>query len=410
MIKEQYRSTVIDTTLNIVNSQIESVRNKSITKTSLRVYKDRLIGVAGAIGSFSEAELLHEAEEALNKKIEYPAAPSSNQELCHDKRKPIIAPEDLRDEIHTLLENLKERQPHFIFSNKVSLSERRSSLTNGLGLKLDYADRTLSAGLIFKEKTSTSVFDGSIGFQERKYDRKLILDEFSLMLDAYREKADLPKNGRYPIIFVSEETPVDKFITDLKADVLYQGGSLFSEKLNQRLFNEAFTFGQNLDPEMAFNTPFFDTEGTVNPGFIFNLIENGVLKAPYCDKKTAKKYGYAPSGSAGAPYDGVPQAALLNFYIKKSNKSLKELLGGQLGILILIAGGGDFTPQGDYATPVQLAMLTDGQRLLGRLPEFNLSSQVFDMFGEGFRGVTSDTFFPFSTNELAVLEMNIAAK
>ena len=408
MIHERYISTVMDTTINIVNSKVESVRNKNITKTSQRAYEQGRIGAAGAIGAFSDADLISEAIEALNKNIEYPVSPSAGQVMACDMRQPILASKDLIGEVSSLLEELKIRQPGFIFSNKISLTEVKAGLVNDEGLKLDYADRILSAGLIFKENTSSSVFDGSLGFQERKYDRKLVLDEFDLILNAYSEKVPLPKNGRYPILFMTEESPIDKFISDLKADVFAKGGSLFSEKLGQRLFNKSFTFGQSLDPTIVYCTPFFDAEGVVNPGFVFNLIENGVIKAPYCDKKTAHKYGFCPSGSAFAPYDGVPQTALLRPYIKKTGKDLKMLLGGQTGIVILMASGGDFTPQGDYATPVQVALLFDGDHLLGRLPEFNLFSNVFDMFGEGFRG-TCDTWLPFSSNDYTVLEMNISA-
>lgn len=408
MKKEQYRSTVIDTTLNIVNSQIESVRNKHIAKTSQRVYQDGFIGVAGALGSFIEADLLKEAQEALKKKIDYPVIPSAKQTLAYDMRQPMMSAPDLIGEFSALLEELRNRQPNFIFSNKISLTEVRANFTNDVDLNLDYTDRCLSAGLIFKEKKSASVFDGSLGFQERKYDQKLVLEEFDLILNAYSEKVSLPKLGRYPIIFFTEEAPTDKFISDLKADIFAQGGSLFSGKLGQQLFHGSFTFGQNLDPKTTYNTPFFDSEGVVNPGFVFNLIENGVLKAPYCDKKTAHKYGLFPTGSAFAPYDGVPQTALLRPAIKNTGQDLKSLLGGQMGILILMAGGGDFTPQGDYATPVQLALLFDGDHLLGRLPEFNLSSNVYNMFGKGFRGATTNTFLPFSTGDFTVLEMNIS--
>lgn len=40
--------------------------------------------------------------------------------------------------------------------------------------------------------------------------------------------------------------------------------------------------------------------------------------------------------------------------------------------------------------PVQLGYLCDGERLLGRLPEFTLVSNLFDMFGEDFIGVGCD--------------------
>jgi PmbA protein len=97
-------------------------------------------------------------------------------------------------------------------------------------------------------------------------------------------------------------------------------------------------------------------------------------------------------------------------YIKRTGKDLKTLLGGQPGIVILLAAGGDFTPQGDYATPVQLAMLCDGERLIGRLSEFNLSSNVYEMFGNGFRGVVPVSgILPFTTGDYTVLEMNISS-
>ncbi len=408
MIREYYRSKVKDTTINIVNSQIESIRNKNIDKRGLRVYHNGMIGVAGAIGAYSEDELFKEAQAALEKNIDYPIKHTSDLAISGDYRTEILTPEKLREEIDALLCELRERQPDFIYTNKISLTEVHSILTNNDGLSLEYADNTMSAGIVFKEKSSSSVFDGFLGFQERKYDRKLILDEFDIILNAYKEKVSLPKNGRYPIIFVSEETPVNKLITDLHADVFTQGGSIFSGKTGQKLFNESFTFGQNLNPENTLNTPFFDAEGTVNKDYKFNLIENGILKAPYCDKKTAHKYGLTPTGSAAASYDGIPQTSLIRPYIKSTAESLKSLLGGQPGILAIVTSGGDFTPNGDYATPVQLAMLFDGERILGRLPEFNLSSNIFSMFGSGFRGVTSNTFFPFSTNELTVLEMDIS--
>lgn len=408
MIREYYRSKVKDTTINIVNSQIESIRNKNIEKTGLRVYHNGMIGVAGAIGAYSEDELYKEAQAALEKNIDYPVGHTSNLAISGDYRTVILPPENLREEIDALLSELRERQPNFIYSNKVSLTEVHSSLTNNDGLSLEYADSTMSVGIVFKEKSSSSVFDGFLGLQERKFDRKLILDEFDLILNAYREKVGLPKQGRYPIIFLSEDTPVNKLITDLHADVFTQGGSIFSGKSGQKLFNESFTFGQNLNPEKTLNTPFFDAEGTVNKDYSFNLIENGVLKAPYCDKKTAHKYGLTPTGSAVASYDGVPQTSLVRPYIKRTDESLKSLLGGQPGIIAMVLSGGDFTPNGDYATPVQLAMLFDGERILGRLPEFNLSSNIFSMFGLGFRGVASNTFLPFSTNELTVLEMDVS--
>lgn len=408
MIREYYRSRVKETSINIINSKIESIRSKNIEKTGLRVYSNGLIGVAGAIGAYSDDELYKEALEALEKKIEYPAPHSSDLAISVDRRTEIISPEKLRDEIDALLSELRERQPDFIYSNKISLTEVGTGISNNDSLCLEYADRVFSVEVIFKEKSSSNVFDGFVGARERKYDRKLILDEFDFFLNGYKEKASLPGKGKYPVVFASEGAPITKFLTDLNADVFAQGGSIFSGKTGQKLFNDAFTFGQNLDPDIMYNTPFFDAEGTVNKDYRFNFIEKGVLKAPYCDKKTAHKYGLTPTGSATASYDGVPQSSPIRLYIERTADNVKRLLGGQLGILAIVYDGGDFTPKGDYATPVQLAFLFDGERIIGRLPEFNMSSNIFEMYGPGYRGTAPCTFLPFSTGDFTVIEMDVS--
>lgn len=41
MIKEKYITNVKEISLNVSQSRIDSVRNKNITKTGLRVYEDR---------------------------------------------------------------------------------------------------------------------------------------------------------------------------------------------------------------------------------------------------------------------------------------------------------------------------------------------------------------------------------
>jgi PmbA protein len=40
--------------------------------------------------------------------------------------------------------------------------------------------------------------------------------------------------------------------------------------------------------------------------------------------------------------------------------------------------------------------LFNGERFVGRLPELNLTSNVFDMFGDSFVGVSRDSLNPLS--------------
>ena len=111
-----------------------------------------------------------------------------------------------------------------------------------------------------------------------------------------------------------------------------------------------------------------------------SYIENGVLKAPFCDKKTAQKFGFTPSGSAYAAYDGAPETGPSCAAIK---------------------------PGASFGTPAQLAFLLKDGKLAGKLPELQLSSSVYEMYGPGFLGVSSDTIMPLSTHHWLGFMMDV---
>ena len=96
------------------------------------------------------------------------------------------------------------------------------------------------------------------------------------------------------------------------------------------------------------------------------------------------------TGSANFGMTDVPGNGYVNLRIKRSDKTVKELLDGRLTVVPIVAAGGGFNDKGEFVTPVQTAMLCDGERFIGRLPEFAIKSNMFDMFGKGFIGVGSD--------------------
>ncbi|SFB30741.1 metallopeptidase TldD-related protein [Clostridium frigidicarnis] len=407
MLKEKYIENIKETSISIANSNIDAVRLKNDTKTSLRVYKDGIIGVAGAIGKYNEDELEKQAIEGLEQNIPYPYQLSGYRKENVDKRLEIIKEEELVSEVDKFLCELKNNHPEFSFSNKINLKETSTRILNDNVLDLQYADRGITIQLLFKHKNSSSLFDGFIGAEERKYDRNLLLQESEIILNTFNNKVNLPKNKKYPVVF-AHYIPVNKLINDLSGKAFGTGSSLFSNKIDEKIFSENFTFHQSLNPQDVINMPFFDAEGVVNNDYRCTLIENGVLKALYTDKKTSTKFNLPLTGSSTSFYDGVPVVSPLNYKIKESNNTLKELIGGDMAIISMMADGGEFTPKGDFATPVQLAFLFDGEKILGRLPEIQFTSNIYDMFGNGFRGVSKDNLLPFSTSKFVVMDLDVS--
>jgi len=394
--------------LTVTNGKIGAVLRSNTQKTGLRLYDDNCLGIAGAIGAYNEDELINNAKHMLKFKLPYEAAPTSDVKRSLDlSGKMDISDEEFVELSKKVLDALNTRYPQFMFSNKINLMETEESLINDAGVELVQCDRYFELVLLIKYRESKSMMD-SIGFvQSRVIDYDQILKNLSWSCDAYEQKADFSETfEKIPVVMIEHQAFLMKFLTDLRGDVFANGASLFSGKTGEKLFDDKFSLEINRNTEKTL-TRFFDGEGIVLPDDRFALIENGVLKAPYSSKRMAKQYNLPVTGSATMQYDSVPDATPYGAAVASSEKTLKELLGGRKAIYALYASGGDFTPQGEYASPIQAAYMFDGENFLGRLPQLSMSSHVNDMFGKDFVGASSDVDYPGSPCNYLVVDMNV---
>jgi PmbA protein len=406
MLTEEFSIKSRETAINVVQTAVDSIRKKDIVRTGLRVYENGLIGVAGAIGAFDRARLIARAREALSLQIAYPYEPSANRRQEMACPADLIPENELVEEIEEILFFLRKEQPGFTFFNKVKIIHNEARLFNDRDLHLAYTSSHIEVELVFKEKASRNIVDGFIGYAGRKYERNEFLRLAQEICEAYKNPLDLPAEKKYPVIFLgSEELPLKKFALELNGLKFGAGSSLLADRKEQAVFNPRFTLAQTLHPDDGFS-PFFDAEGVVNPDYRYPLIKEGVVAGPYTDKRTAALFNLPLTGSATAEFDATPTLGMTGFNIEESGASLKELLGGEKAIFVMVAMGGDFTPQGDFASPVQLALYFDGERFNGRLPQIQISGNLFTMFNEAYIGVSKDPYTSLSNDRCLVLELS----
>ncbi len=84
---------------------------------------------------------------------------------------------------------------------------------------------------------------------------------------------------------------------------------------------------------------------------------------------------------------------------------MKELIGGNKAIFVVLIQDGDYTPKGNFSSPVQLTFLYENGKFVGKLPELNISSNIFDMFGKSFIGVSRNKFFSLSPKRATIIDM-----
>ena len=390
MIKEIYSIKSKETELSVTNNNISAIKNSDTSKTGIRLYDTDYIGIAGAIGTYDEAQLEARAKQMLSFRIPYNCKPAEN--IVRDIDLPgsfNLSQADFVETSEHMLARLASEYPKFAFSHKITYEESEISLRNDIGADLVYRDKYVQAAFLIKHKDSKNLMDSFGVSLSRSYDINDVFDTVSETCAAFDNKVELPTE-KMPVVFLSNHSTVlGKFISDLNGRVMGTGASLFTGKIGEKLFADHFTLNVERKPLELYNC-FFDAEGTVLDDDCTGLIVNGVLISPFSSKKVAAEYGYTATGSAGGDYDSVPDTSPSGINIMGSGKTIMELLDGRAAIYVVQASGGDFTPQGEFASPVQTAFIFDGQRLLGRLPQISISSNVYDMFGSDFIGVSTD--------------------
>ncbi|MGL5674934.1 MAG: metallopeptidase TldD-related protein [Cellulosilyticaceae bacterium] len=404
MIKELYTTRTKQVSLNIVDTKLESVRKKNITKVGYRVYDNGYIGIAGGMGNVDMEKLEEEAISNLELKVPYEEKVTTECTMHRDRREIEFDEEDFIREAEALLAILRQKYPDFIFGNKINMEESYVSLTNDQEVDLSDRDASIIVMLTAKEKTSINIMDTGLLYLSRVWDTDKILEEAERVIASYRTQVALPDKKKMPVI-MQINLVESKLREELSGESVGLGSSLFKDFIGEQKFNENFTYSQSVHEE-AYHVPFFDAEGAINDGHLCHLIENGKIVTPYTDKKTARTYGYQHTASSVCVYDGSPALSLTDTTIASTGKTLKELLNGELGIVVVMAAGGDYTPEGNFGYPVQHAILTDGEKMLGRLPLIHISNNLYDMFGKDYRGCTSDQVV--WTLRMVVMDMNVS--
>ncbi|MDI9438353.1 MAG: metallopeptidase TldD-related protein [Bacillota bacterium] len=393
MKKEFITMRIKESAARVQNSEVTAVRVKDITRKGVRVYQDGKIGIAGVVGDAPEDVLLQGAMQNLNAGIAYPYPLTQNlkDHRCYNEQP--MSSQELLEQAEGVLQILQKDYPDFAFSESISSIEQIVQMRNSEGLDLEYKDAVFALSLILKERATANLFDGALFCLTRNFDPDKFWDFNRSFLEAYRNKVELPEGDVLPV-FMWDLSVLQSFLgRALHGERFARGSSLFSGKLGEQLFAEKVTIELNRDPATRIK-PFFDTEGVVIPNDRLALVENGRLTAVLTDKKTADTYGLAHTGAATGDYDDPPtidgaHGGSLSF--KTDSEDIAAVLQGRPAVFALLCSGGDFTADGSFATPVQVSFLFDGERLVGKLPEFAVRSNLFRMLGEDYIGTFENT-------------------
>lgn len=393
--------------LNIVANTVESLRINNSTENTVRVYDNGCIGVEGALGHADWAALEAGAAAKLAQGIEYPETHEEARNLQIDATKHFFDEKDFVPKMQHLLDRLAQENPKFLFSNKIIIDSTDASYESSDNVKYLYKGNEFDIVLVIKYKGSANIQDEFYGAGSDYFDEDEICHDIKLKCDAFLNA--LPQVEEDEITIIGDVEPLSYAIQHIVADMYFNNASLFSGKLGSKLFSDKLSVTVNRSPDKQLNIPFFDAEGVVNPDYVNYVIQNGVLKNLLTNKKSAAQYNTALLGSAGANYTGVPVAGMGGFDVATTASSLDELVKGK-AIYLSATSGGDMTPAGDISMPAQVAYLYQDGKLVGKLPEFAVSANIFDMLNDGFVGYCEKGFYKFGKQSYFVYKAKLVNK
>ena len=393
--------------LNVVANKVESLRINNSTKNTFRVYDKGAIGVEGSLGKADWDCLQQAATAKLSQGIAYPETHGGKRSLTVDATKHIFDDKDFIPTIQHLLDRLGAENPKFLFSNKVQLNGSESCYESSDGEHYSFKGNQFLISLGIKLKGSPNILDEGYGCESDCFDEDAICRDVKMICDAFLSK--LPHVEENDVTVIGSFEPLQYALSHLVADMYFNNASLFADKLGQKIFNEKFSLVVNRAPSEQLNVPFFDAEGVVNDGYVNYIVKNGVLERLLTCKRSAALYNTANLGTASAAYNGVPMPGAEGLDIVNTANDLSELVKGK-AIYLSDTGGGDMTPSGDISMPVMTAYLYENGKLLGRLPEFVVAVNIFDLLNDGFVGVTDKGVFDFGKQKHFVYKAKIVNK
>ncbi len=399
-------------TIKVAANKIAGMRTKETISRAARVFREGKIGTAVARGEVDFQELIKTAESNLNLGLTYNYILPENRIYYKDftESYPVLGMDDVINLSKEILRALTERYDGFTFSHNISSEVTSTLLENNRGLSLYENHQIFSCSLLFKEKGGANVIDGYVYyFTSASPDLTDFYSYTEDFFNAYSKKVEI-EGGDYPVIFAElepQEMILEFFKETLNGKRYYEGSSLLSGRLGERLFSESLTlFDSCLLPEYGYIRP-FDLEGVIRETPDLVLIDNGRLSQVVLDISNATKFRKTTTGNAFRGYKDNPHIDFNLLRLKPGEKLLREIVNGKRVIVPIIASGGSYTDKGDFATPVQLAFVYEDGRLIGRAPQLEISGSFLRLFHEGLLGVSKDKFVSYYPTTPFVLNMGV---
>ena len=381
---EVYYVSSQDTPIEFANNRLKSLETKASEGIALRVIADNKLGFASSTDLTRLSDLVDAAiaTAEIGDPVEFDFTKNVNfieekTEARFPKTEKLVGVgEDLIAKVHQYNPDILVDVSFHSRSGLAKLATTTDVYTEQNGRSLS---AVLSGNLVrgedFLQAYSYEVRD------DREPDYQAILAK---LIEKYQRAANSAsiKSGTYPVLFTPSalsSTMGRMFGTIFSGQSVVQKASPLTEKLGEKIFDERITVYE--DPTIGVSACDFDDEGV--PTSKKSLIERGVVKQFYWDRRWAARHGIASSGNGFRGGISRPSPSLANVCMTPGSTTVENLIAGMdEGIIVdqVLGAGQSNVLAGEFSVNIDLGYKVEGGKIVGRVKDTMVAGNIFEAF------------------------------
>ena len=373
-----------DTPIEFSNNRLKSLETKATEGIALRVIADGKLGFASSTdltrledlvdGAIATAEIGDPVEFDFTKDVN--SVKSKNEYQPPTTETLVGIGEDLIEKVH-------QYNPDILVDVNFHSRRGQEKLATTTNVYTEQHSQSLS-GVLSGNLVRGEDFLQAYAYEvtcDRQPDYEAILQKLITKYKRAEGSASIT-SGTYPVLFTPSavsSTMGRMFGTIFSGQSIVQKASPLTDKLGEKIADERIWVFE--DPTIGVSACDFDDEGV--PTSKKHLIESGVVKQFYWDRRWAARHGIKSSGNGFRGGISRPSPSLANVCIAPGQTPIDDLIAGMSeGIIVdqVLGAGQSNVLAGEFSVNIDLGYKVEQGKIVGRVKDTMVAGNIFEAF------------------------------
>ncbi len=381
---EVFYATSQDTPIEFGNNRLKSLETKASAGIALRVIADGKLGFASSTDLTRLEELVDAA--IATAEIGDPVEFGFSQNVSSIESKSDYQPPDTATLVEIgsdLISKVHKYNPEILVDVSFHSGTSQAKLATTTEVYTEQNSQSLSAvisGNLVRGEDFLQAYAYEVTC-DRQPDYEAILQKLITKYQRAESGASIT-SGTYPVLFTPSavsSTMGRMFGTIFSGQSIVQKASPLTDKLGEKIADERISVFE--DPTIGVSACEFDDEGV--PTSKKHLIDRGVVKQFYWDRRWAARQGVESSGNGFRGGISRPSPSLANICIAPGQTSIADLIAGiSEGIIVdqVLGAGQSNVLAGEFSVNIDLGYKVEQGKIVGRVKDTMVAGNIFEAF------------------------------